>query len=263
MSADSSLDAALFLRRGASRVGAERIALLEAVAELGSISAAAKRLGLSYKGAWDGVQALNNLFDGPLIAAQPGGRSGGAAQVTDRGLAVIAAFHKVETELAAALARIEAGLGGDDLGGLFWSLGMKTSARNALRGLVSDITPGAVNSEVTLKVADGVEIVSVVTRQSVEDLGLAVGKPAIALIKSSFVVLAKGEGLVTSARNQLRTQILRREDGAVSSEISLGLADGKTLVATITRESAEIMQLAVGDAVTALIKAPHVILAVE
>ncbi len=102
MSADGSLDAALFLRRGASRVGAERIALLEAVAELGSISAAAKRLGLSYKGAWDGVQALNNLFDGPLIAAQPGGRSGGAAQVTDRGLAVIAAFHKVETELAAA-----------------------------------------------------------------------------------------------------------------------------------------------------------------
>ena len=263
MSADGSLDAALFLRRGASRVGAERIALLEAVAELGSISAAAKRLGLSYKGAWDGVQALNNLFDGPLIAAQPGGRSGGAAQVTDRGLAVIAAFHKVETELAAALARIEAGLGGDDLGGLFWSLGMKTSARNALRGVVSDITPGAVNSEVTLKVADGVEIVSVVTRQSVEDLGLAVGKPAIALIKSSFVVLAKGEGLVTSARNQLRTQVLRREDGAVSSEISLGLADGKTLVATITRESAEIMQLAVGDAVTALIKAPHVILAVE
>ena len=263
MSADGTLDAALFLRRGASRVGAERIALLEAVAELGSISAAAKRLGLSYKGAWDGVQALNNLFDGPLIAAQPGGRSGGAAQVTDRGLAVIAAFHKVETELAAALARIEAGLGGDDLGGLFWSLGMKTSARNALRGVVSDITPGAVNSEVTLKVADGVEIVSVVTRQSVEDLGLAVGKPAIALIKSSFVVLAKGEGLVTSARNQLRTEVLRREDGAVSSEISLGLADGKTLVATITRESAEIMQLAVGDAVTALIKAPHVILAVE
>ena len=263
MSADGSLDAALFLRRGASRVGAERIALLEAVAELGSISAAAKRLGLSYKGAWDGVQALNNLFDAPLIAAQPGGRSGGAAQVTDRGLAVIAAFHKVETELAAALARIEAGLGGDDLGGLFWSLGMKTSARNALRGVVSDITPGAVNSEVTLKVADGVEIVSVVTRQSVEDLGLAVGKPAIALIKSSFVLLAKGEGLVTSARNQLRTQVLRREDGAVSSEISLALADGKTLVATITRESAEIMQLAAGDAVTALVKAPHVILAVE
>ena len=76
---DGHLDAALFLRRGASRVGAERIALLQAVAELGSISAAAKQVGLSYKGAWDGVQALNNLFDGPLVAAQPGGRQGTGA----------------------------------------------------------------------------------------------------------------------------------------------------------------------------------------
>ncbi len=265
MSDDGHLDAAFFLRRGASRVGADRIALLEAVAELGSISAAAKQVGLSYKGAWDGVQALNNLFDAPLISAQPGGRSGGAAQVTERGRAVIAAFHKVQAELGEALARLEARLGAadGDLGGLFWSLGMKTSARNALRGVVTNVTAGAVNSEVTLGVADGVEIVSVVTRQSVEDLGLAVGKPAIALIKSSFVVLAKGEGLVTSARNQLRAHVLRREDGAVSSEISLALADGKTLVATITRESAELLGLAEGEVVTALIKAPHVILAVE
>jgi len=264
MSDDGHLDAALFLRRGASRVGAERIALLQAVAELGSISAAAKQVGLSYKGAWDGVQALNNLFDSPLVAAQPGGRQGGAASVTPRGHAVIAAFHKVEAELGETLARLEANLAGDgELGGLFWSLGMKTSARNALRGVVSRVTEGAVNSEVALKVADGVEIISIITRQSVQDLGLAPGKPAIALIKSSFIVLAKGEGLVTSARNQLRGEVVQREDGAVSSEITLSLADGKTLTATITRESAQALGLAVGEVVTALIKAPHVILAVE
>ena len=105
MSADGHLDAAFFLRRGASRVGAERIALLKAVAELGSISAAARQLGLSYKGAWDGVQALNNLFDAPLVEAQPGGRSGGVAAVTARGHAVIEAFRKVEAELGDTLAR--------------------------------------------------------------------------------------------------------------------------------------------------------------
>ncbi len=263
MSADGHLDAAFFLRRGASRVGADRVALLKAVAELGSISAAAKQMGLSYKGAWDGVQALNNLFDAPLIEAQAGGKAGGAAVVTSRGLAVIAAFRKVEAELGETLMRLEARLDDGGLGDIFWSLGMKTSARNALRGLVSRVETGAVNSEVTLQVAPGVQIVSVVTRQSVEELGLAVGRPAVALIKSSFVVLAKGEGLVTSARNQLSGKVLSREDGAVSSEITLSLADGKTLTATITKESAEAMGLGAGEPVLALIKAPHVILAVE
>ena len=101
------------------------------------------------------------------------------------------------------------------------------------------------------------------TRRSVEDLGLKVGAPAIALIKSSFVVLAKGEGIRTSARNQICGVVTGREDGAVNSEVSLDIGAGKTLTATITLESAQALEIAVGDAVTALIKAPHVILAVE
>ena len=73
MAEGEHLSASLSLGRGAiGRVGAERIALLEAVGELGSIRAAAERCGLSYKGAWDAVQALNNLFDAPLVSAQPG-----------------------------------------------------------------------------------------------------------------------------------------------------------------------------------------------
>jgi molybdate transport system regulatory protein len=140
---------------------------------------------------------------------------------------------------------------------------MQTSARNALRGIVTRIGDGAVNAEVTLEVADGLEIVAVVTRESLGALRLAVGRPAIALIKSSFVVLAKGLSIVTSARNQIGGIVSARHDGPVSSEITLAIADGKTLTATITRESAEAMELADGVCVTALIKAPHVILAVE
>ncbi|WP_304171590.1 TOBE domain-containing protein [Phenylobacterium aquaticum] len=267
MSDPHALTAALSLRReGGARVGAERIALLEAVGELGSITAAAKRLDLSYKGAWDAVQALNNLFEAPLIMTQAGGAKGGVATLTPRGRAVIAAFHRVETELAAALGRLEAGLDlapDDDLGTMFWSLGMRTSARNALRGTVTAVTEGAVSCEVTLTIAPGLEIVAVVTRDSIAQLGLAAGRPAIALIKATFVTLAVGEGIRTSARNQLAGHVAHREDGAVNSEISLDLADGKSLTATITRESAQALDLKPGDPVTALIKAPHVILAVE
>lgn len=140
---------------------------------------------------------------------------------------------------------------------------MKTSARNALRGVVRSITPGAVSSEVTLDIGDGVEIVAILTARSVADLDLAVGAPAIALIQAGSVILAQGEGLKTSARNHIAAVVSHREDGAVNSEITLQIAPGKTLAATITLESARALDLAIGDAVTALIKAPHVILAVE
>jgi len=260
----TSLSVSVSMKRGLSpRVSLERVALIEAVEELGSITAAAKRLGLSYKGAWDIVQALNNLFEAPLIAAASGGKSGGAAVVTPRGREVVVAFRRVQGEIDAALAKLEAGLSGETARDLFWSLGMRTSARNALRGEISHIAPGAVSSEVSLRIGEGVEIVAVLTRRSVEELGLAIGRPAIALIKSSFVVLAKGENLRTSARNQIAGRVAGREDGAVNSEVALDIGAGKTLVATVTLESARALELAVGDAVTALIKAPHVILAVE
>ncbi len=147
------------------------MALVEAVGELGSISAAARKVGLSYKAAWDAVQALNNLFDGPLVAAAPGGKAGGAARITPRGEAALAAFRRVQAEMAAALSKLDQGLGAD----VFWSLGMKTSARNALRGRIARVTLGAVNTEVTLQLADGLDIVAIVTAQSVEELGLEEG----------------------------------------------------------------------------------------
>jgi molybdate transport system regulatory protein len=262
MSVDGNLSASLILKRGAlARVGLERIALLEAVGERGAISAAAKHLGLSYKGAWDGVQALNNLFDAPLIIANAGGKTGGAAVVTPRGHAVIKAFRDVEREIGAALSRLEAGLAtpGQDLGDLFWSLGLRTSARNALRGTVARIEDGEVTAKVVLALGDGVEIVSIITRRSREELGLEIGKPAIALIKSSFVVLA-GEGFVGDGVNRLAGVVVDREDGATVSEVRLALAAGKTLVATAPGASAV---PAVGDLVVATVEPSNVILAVE
>jgi molybdate transport system regulatory protein len=266
--APDEAQAALVLRRGArGQVGAERIALLSEIAARGSISAAARALGLSYKGAWDAVQALNNLFQRPLVVAQPGGRAGGAAQVTAQGRAVIAAFKVLEHELARALASVEHSLDISALPpptALLWSLSMKTSARNALHGVVDHITDGAVNVEVTLRIGEGQSLTAIVTRGAARDLGLEPGREAIALIKSSFVILAAGaEPPRTSARNALAGVVLHREDGAVNSEITLQLAGGKTLTAIVTRESAESLGLEAGSPATALIKASHVILAVE
>ena len=67
---------------------------------------------------------------------------------------------------------------------------MKISARNILKGRVIKIVKGAVNCEVTLEVAPGVEVVSIITKTSVQSLGLAEGKDAFAVIKASSVMIA-------------------------------------------------------------------------
>jgi molybdate transport system regulatory protein len=268
MMANVGVTAGLVLKRGErGQVGMDRISLLEAIRREGSIGGAAKAQGLSYKGAWDAVQALNNLFNRPLVAAQAGGRHGGLAQVTPEGEALIAAFRSVETELAHVLDAFQKRLAdpaAPPLGTFLWSLAMKTSARNALRGTVTRATPGAVNSEVVLDIGGGCEITAIVTRHSADDLGLQPGREAIALIKSNMVLLARGDDAIrTSARNQLKGAVVQVEEGAVNCEVTLEIGPAKTLVATLTRESVDELDLRAGERATALIKASHVILAVE
>jgi molybdopterin-binding protein len=67
---------------------------------------------------------------------------------------------------------------------------MKISARNVLKGKVTKLVEGAVNSEVTLEISPGVEIVSIITKASTKSLGLAEGRQASAVIKASNVMIA-------------------------------------------------------------------------
>ncbi len=67
---------------------------------------------------------------------------------------------------------------------------MKLSARNTLKGRVVKVTPGAVNSEVIIELPGGQQVVSIITKTSAENLGLAVGKEAYAVIKASNVMVA-------------------------------------------------------------------------
>ena len=66
---------------------------------------------------------------------------------------------------------------------------MKISARNILKGKIKQVTPGAVNTEVVIELPGGQEIVSVITKHSAEELGLAVGLEVNAVIKASNVML--------------------------------------------------------------------------
>lgn len=262
---DSKIEAILALRGGGrSPVGRDRIALLEAVDRHGSITKAAQAVGLSYKAAWDALNAVNNLLPRPAVAAQTGGRNGGGAVVTGDGKALITAFHLLEERLSRVAAMFSDASTPIDPIVLLRSLGMKTSARNAFRCTVVEIRQGSVNAEVILRLNDQVTLAATITEESVRDLGIAVGQGVTALVKASFVMLATGDALpAVSARNRILGTVARREDGPVSCEITLDIGGGKVLTSMVTRDGADELGLRPGTAAWALFKASHVILAVE
>jgi molybdate transport system regulatory protein len=85
-------------------VGPGRIALLEALAETGSITAAAKRLGMSYRRAWLLVDELNSALKEPAVATSQGGSRGGGSHLTASGRHLLALYRGIEQQ---ALARCE------------------------------------------------------------------------------------------------------------------------------------------------------------
>ena len=239
--AEGHIEAILALRgTGKSPIGRDRIHLLEAVAEHGSITKAAQAVGLSYKAAWDALNAINNLLPRPAVVAQTGGRHGGGAAVTDDGRSLITAFHLLEERFARAAALLTGASSPVDPQTLIRSLGMKTSARNAFHCTVHEVRPGTVNSEVILRLTEGVTLAAVITDESMHDLGIVIGQNVTALIKSSFVMLACGESMPNvSARNRIPGTVTHREDGPVSSEITLDIGGGKSITSMVTRDGAD------------------------
>lgn len=97
------------------RLGPGKIALLEGVASFGSIAAAGRSLGMSYRRAWLLIAELNAMFSAPLVAARPGGKAGGGAALTQEGAALVGHYRAIEAGLGKAaghhLAAVEAMLG--------------------------------------------------------------------------------------------------------------------------------------------------------
>lgn len=85
-------------------MGPGKAELVERIAETGSISAAARGLGMSYRRAWQLVEALNRDFREPVVLTAIGGKRGGGARVTPFGTAVVTAFRQMEGKASAAIA---------------------------------------------------------------------------------------------------------------------------------------------------------------
>ena len=80
------------------RIGPGKIAVLEAIDREGSISAAGRALGMSYRRAWELVDAVNKVIGTAVVSTSPGGAGGGGAQLTDAGRALVADYRLIERE---------------------------------------------------------------------------------------------------------------------------------------------------------------------
>lgn len=139
---------------------------------------------------------------------------------------------------------------------------MKISARNQLKGTVSEIQEGAVNGVVTIDLHDG-KIKADITMEAIRDLGLKVGEPAFAIIKASSVMFATDEVKGISARNQLRGKIVEVKEGAVNGHVAIELPCGCKVKGSITNEAIEQLGLKEGGEAVAIIKSTEVMVGVE
>jgi len=251
-----------------SFLGDTRVRLLEAIAVHGSISQAAKHVPLSYKAAWDAVEAMNNLAEQPLVQRSTGGRAGGGTVLTAHGHRVVAMYRAVEAEYQQALDRL-AGQFADAPGGdmpafqrLLRRLAVRTSARNQFIGTVCGLREGPVDVEVLLRLDDQTELAAVVTRTSAENLNLVIGREVVALVKSSSLLLLTDETLRLSARNRLWGTVSRIVDGPVNAEVTLDIGAGRSATAVVTHDSVEALGLSLGVRACAAFKVSSVILAV-
>ena len=95
--AENRLSLRIDLAVGA-RVGPGKIAVLEAIARTGSISAAGRSLGMSYRRTWALVEELNRSLGAPVVEAMAGGSNGGGTGLTETGRSLIACYRAIERD---------------------------------------------------------------------------------------------------------------------------------------------------------------------
>ena len=205
-----------------------RIAILRGIAQSGSISQAARDVGVSYKAAWQAIDTLTNLAGVPLVERSVGGAGGGGAQMTPAGeelLHAAEAMVRLRTEL---LQRMQAGTPG----GGQPNLGLMTSMRNQWPCTVLKVESmgGQIRVWLRATVEAGASwtIAARITPESYELLGLAPGVQVLALCKATAVKVWLGQerpAASTQAINLWPAVVQRATYGAVTVSEEITASD--------------------------------------
>ncbi|MBA2963996.1 MULTISPECIES: TOBE domain-containing protein [Ramlibacter] len=204
----------------------KRLEILRRVGASGSISQAAREVGVSYKAAWQALDMLANLAGVPLLEKVVGGAGGGGARLTPAGERLLHAGSEMARSRSQVLARLSARSAGPALA----ALGLRTSMRNQLPCTVAQVQVHGPLVRVVLQLHDGT-LASRITAESAQLLGLEPGLPVLALCKATAVQVERaGAGPTGPAVNVLRGRATRVARGDVGDEVAAQLAGGAALV---------------------------------
>ena len=235
----------------------QRIALLQQIAEQGSITRAAKAAGLSYKAAWDAIEELNNLAATPLVERSVGGRGGGGARLSAQGERLLQLYQRLEALQAQVLQAAEHDSDLQLLGRLM----LHTSARNQLSGRVRAIHPGGGNDLIDIELPGGACLQAQITRDSTARLQLQPGSNVVALFKAGWLSLNPiTEAPAATEAAPLSGHIEQIVSSGDDCEVHIRLDGSQSLCALIPTTELQAKQLTLNSAVQARVSPSQVLI---
>ena len=147
-----------------------------------SLSKAALKLDMSYRYVWNYVQKIHKALGETVVETYKGGKTGGGgARLTAVGKALLDEYTRLEKCLGEFLACTNSSE----------VIGLKLSARNQLKGKIVSVEKGIITAKVKVEILVPATVTAVITKESVEDLGLKVGDEVEAIIKSTEIIIGK------------------------------------------------------------------------
>ena len=209
----------------------KRIDILRQIGQGGSISQAARAVGVSYKAAWQAIDTLTNLAGVPLVHRAVGGTGGGGAVLTDAGHALLRAADAMGQARAEVLQRL-AGQGAQPAAAA--RLGVRTSMRNQWPCVVRALEAVGPLVHVHLGgtgAAQALALTARITQESAQLLGLAPGLPVLALCKATAVQVGRGQEAGDAlAPNTWTGRVTRVARGEAGDEVAATLDAGVQMV---------------------------------
>jgi molybdate transport system regulatory protein len=244
------IDGQIWIQRGGKNfIGKGRVELLENIMLYGSISKAAKAMKMSYRAAWDSVDAMNNLSAQPMVKRVSGGKGGGGTAVTAYAREVVNAYRELQVLHENFLKTLEVSFDkrARELRGV-------DTVFSRLCGRVTGILCKDENAEVEVKLDCAQRVTVSTTRQFIGHHALKENKMVELLVESDDIILMNEE-TISSARNTLRGMVVDIEQTPGNAIVTMDLGEKQLLRAHITSASLKKLSLSRGSRVTALFKA--------